>query len=180
MFLDACTKTVPKAMDVHVCFQKNRLWLTDGKVFAVVWFSAKASFQGHREPPCCHTAKGEHFPRPHAHSVETLRTHSGEQGGFAPSSRKKVSVLFSDVCFSATETALFGDATCSHMRGPLLSCRIQSGQKPTNLSVLDTRDLNQKEVGKWPSNIQPVLSPKHLHPQPKRPLRKPLLVISIP
>lgn len=50
---------------------------------------------------------------------------------------------------------------------PLLSCRIQSGQTPTNLSVLDTRDLNQKEVGKWPSNIQPVPSPKHLHPHQK-------------
>lgn len=131
MFLDACTKTMPKAMDVHVCFQKNRLWLTDGKVFAVVWFSAKASFQGHREPPCCHTAKGERFPQPHAHSVETLRTHSGEQGGFAPSSRKKVQFFFlmfvsllQKLLFSGMQHAV----TCMDLSCPVGSSQDKSQQ----------------------------------------------------
>lgn len=100
-------------------FKKKRLWLTDGKVFVVAWFSAKASFQGHREPPCCHTTKGERFPRPHARPVETLEDSLGRTGRLCTKLQEKGLISFF-LCFSATETALFGDVTCSHTRGPLL------------------------------------------------------------
>lgn len=42
----------------------TRFWLPGGKVL-VVWFSAKASFQRHREPPYCKTTNYQCFPQPH-------------------------------------------------------------------------------------------------------------------
>lgn len=80
MPLDTCAKTMPKAMDMHIHFQINGLWLPEGKGFVVVWFSAKASFQGHGEPPFYKTTNYKCFPQPHMHSVETSEDSFGKAG----------------------------------------------------------------------------------------------------
>lgn len=91
---------------------KNKLWLTEGKVFVVLWFSAKASFQGHREPPFCQQQTAS-LSLSHSHSLWKPKESHGRAGRTCTKLKEGGFISFF-LCFSLLNSpSPLGCSTCS-------------------------------------------------------------------
>lgn len=94
LFLDACTKTMPKATDVHIPFQKTGFGFLKGKFLLLFGFQQRPLSKATGNHP---SAKQQitSVSLNHTRTLWKLkRTHLGKQGGTAPSSERKVLFLF--------------------------------------------------------------------------------------